>query len=542
MTISARKRGLLIIISSILAAISTLSGSAAIIINTGLNFTGATLGPDSDALPPDGNGAIGLNHYVEFINGRYSVFSKTTGARAQTMTDLSFWVQAGVTLANTNWNVTDPRICFDAGSQRWFASQVDYDATGVANSNHFLIAVSATADPTGAWKGFSTSTSPGGNNFGDFPTLGLDSKGVYLSADLFDSANNALGASLLSIPKADLVAATPTIANRTWFGIQPNRGDIMHPAVCVDGSASGAVLATDGLGYDYNIGDFATNYGLVATTILNAGGPGAASLSASTAVTVPGFSAPNNPAQPGETVQTSRSLDDGDSRMSSTAYAVGGVIYVVHETQTVELNASLRWYRINASNYTLLESGTISDPNLDLFYPSIAASANGTVVIAFNGSSPSQHVSSYAVAGNTVNGVTTFGPLVLLKAGTATYYNPDSTGGSRWGDYSATSVDPSDPTRFWTIQTIPVGTTTWATQITQLLTSPLRLAFAQSSGNLQLSWPLQAANFNLQGTADPTSSGGWGPVNQPRATNGSIISVQVPMTAAGQYFRLISGP
>src|SRR5262249_48650702 len=136
---------------------------------------------------------------------------------------------------------------------------------------------------------------------------------------------NSLGGSLLSIPKSGLLAASPTVVNRTWFGILLGRGDIFQPAVCVDGSVTGAVLATDGLGFNYTTGEFATNDALVASTILNAGGPGA-SLNGATTFTVPPFTAPDDPVQP----DGSQNLDDGDARFNSLVYAVGGVLYAVH--------------------------------------------------------------------------------------------------------------------------------------------------------------------------------------------------------------------
>src|SRR5579863_7430813 len=65
-------------------------------LQIGQNFTGSTFGPDSNASPADGNGAAGPQHFVEFINGRFSVYDKTTGSRVLTMTDLDFWSAAGV--------------------------------------------------------------------------------------------------------------------------------------------------------------------------------------------------------------------------------------------------------------------------------------------------------------------------------------------------------------------------------------------------------------------------------------------------------------
>src|SRR5207245_583371 len=99
----------------------------------------------------------------------------------------------------------------------------------------------------------------------------------------------------------------------------------------------------------------------------------------------------------------STTLTANDARLGAKVYAVGGVLYAVHST---ELNnrIAVRWYRINAANHALLESGTIADTNLDLFFPSICANANGTVVIACNGSGIDTFVSCFAVAGQIVNG------------------------------------------------------------------------------------------------------------------------------------------
>jgi hypothetical protein len=130
--------------------------------------------------------------------------------------------------------------------------------------------------------------------------------------------------------------------------------------------------------------------------------------------------------------------------------------------------AALRWFAIDANTNALLQEGLIADPVRDVFMGSIAVNACNDVVIGFNQSGPAQYASAYAVAGATVNNVTTFGEPLLLKAGVARY---DLTGGAimaRWGDYSATVVDPRHPLTFWTFQEWPSARDTWSTQITEL--------------------------------------------------------------------------
>src|SRR5262245_4410084 len=90
----------------------------------GQNFVASTLGADSGFLPPDTDGAVGPNHYVEFINGQFKVFNKSNGSVAESRSDSSFWTaRANVSLSGVSF-VSDPRIVYDHSSQRWFASEI----------------------------------------------------------------------------------------------------------------------------------------------------------------------------------------------------------------------------------------------------------------------------------------------------------------------------------------------------------------------------------------------------------------------------------
>jgi hypothetical protein len=118
----------------------------------------------------------------------------------------------------------------------------------------------------------------------------------------------------------------------------------------------------------------------------------------------------------------------------------------------------------------LLQEGLIADAELDFYYGSIAVNKFDDVVIGFNGSSESQFMSAYAVKGTTIGGITTFGPPLQLKTGAASYFQDFGTGRNRWGDYSATVIDPAEPFTFWTFQEFVSSEDRWSTQITQLVT------------------------------------------------------------------------
>src|SRR5438067_1795922 len=218
-----------------------LQADAAVVVEIGQNFTGSTYGVDSSLTPPDCNGAAGPDQFVELINGRFTVYAKTNGDHLLTMSSEDFWAYSGVTF-NAYVYPSDPRIIYDPSVQRWFASAVDVDfSAGNGVSNRFLLAISASADATGAWKGLAFAADPVTGYFADFPTLGLDGNGVYLAAFMFTSASaNAsdLGQTVVSIPKADLLKNYPTVEHRTWFGLldSDDYGYVLQPVVNFDAS------------------------------------------------------------------------------------------------------------------------------------------------------------------------------------------------------------------------------------------------------------------------------------------------------------------
>jgi hypothetical protein len=91
---------------------------ANLILQIGQNFTASMYGPDSDALPPDAALAVSSNHVVEFINGRYSVFSKTNAALLQSTNDMTFWTNAGLSVG-PDISVSDPRLVCPGPTSRF---------------------------------------------------------------------------------------------------------------------------------------------------------------------------------------------------------------------------------------------------------------------------------------------------------------------------------------------------------------------------------------------------------------------------------------
>lgn len=130
------------------------------------NFDGATVS-EGGALPPDPTGAVGPNHYVHAFNLGIKIFDKT-GTLLFGPISLGDFFQNGV-------NSGDPIVMYDQLADRFFVSQFR------TSNNALLIAVSETADPTGAYNLYEFPL----NSFPDYPKYSVWPDGYYMTANKF---------------------------------------------------------------------------------------------------------------------------------------------------------------------------------------------------------------------------------------------------------------------------------------------------------------------------------------------------------------------
>ncbi len=401
--------------------------------------------------PADADGAMGVNHFVELINGRFAVYRKSDGVLVQTRTLDQFWSAAGVPVTAYSY---DPRVVYDAPSGRWFASSADNPAA----PNNFLLAVSSSSDPTAPWTGFLIDSDTDNSSWADFPTLGVSADGVFLSANMY-AFGGGVTLTFIVIPKADLLASPPTAANLHRFeNVSANgTGYSIQPVLNLDNTPTPHSLLS---AFNTGTGFFKRSriLGPITSPSLSTTGG---------FITVTAYPEPPDAPQPPIPFQR-QAIHTGDSRLSASVVRRAGNLWAVQGIGYAG-RAALRWVRIDDATLVVRQQGVISDPALSLYFPSIAANEFGDAVIACSGSSPTQPISAYAFVGRTVSNVTTFSPPVLLRAGLDDYQRLDGSGFNRWGDYSATVLDPSDPRRFWTIQEFVLSDNVWADQVTEII-------------------------------------------------------------------------
>ncbi|MGB2874569.1 MAG: hypothetical protein WBB76_03755 [Gaiellaceae bacterium] len=194
--------------------------------------------------PPDQGMCAGNGYVFEVVNDVVNVFDQATGASAlpdNTSTNIvsghprdvnhavdinSFYGYAPAINRSTGVRgpeVTDPSCIYDAQTQRWFVVALTLDVVNnqLTLGNHLDLAVSQTSNPTGSWNIYHIDVTGDGSNpspsnacpcLGDYPHMGADANGIYLTTNSYPWNGNGFdGAQIYAISKAQLAAGAATV-------------------------------------------------------------------------------------------------------------------------------------------------------------------------------------------------------------------------------------------------------------------------------------------------------------------------------------------
>ncbi len=351
---------------------------------------------------------------------------------------------------NTGWDfVAQPTIVFDRWSNRWFA--VLPAIRSIDTYTWFLVAVSDDANPQGTWKKWCIDSTVNGTqatgNWSDWARLGVDKDAIVVTANMYSRIGDVFQYSKIRcFKKSDL----------TSFASKLNYSDFWN-VVNPDNTKAFSIVPAEHLpgGSPDNQVFFTANnqtsgkINLIGVANASTTNP---SLVKQTINVLP-YARPNFARQMESAVQ----LDCGDGRIQnllwkynvlSTAYSVGQ-----------EGVTAIRWHQVSARNFpaaSLRASGSIFQPGVWQWYPSIAVNKFGTLAVGFSRSSASERIGigySYRAPNDPADYMS---PTTIVKAGTRDYYGE---GGSpiRWGDYTGTTVDSRDDATFWHYNAYPNG-------------------------------------------------------------------------------------
>jgi hypothetical protein len=465
--------------------------------------------------PPDSNGDVGPNHYINAVNSVFRVFDKSGNPLSPVITFNSLFAPLGnSTPCGNNQNGGDPFAFYDQIADRWVIS--DFAFPGIPGPGPFYecIAVSQTSDPvSGGWFLYAVQHEPSNPTWvGDYPKMALwDSGGspaqnaYFLTVNLFDGPSLSFrGVRVFALDRGSMLAGGP--ANTIAFTLTPAdlgpsycfvaatfRAGDPPPAgrdefvLAVDSPATGGVTVTQVHGRLFHV-DFAnpanSTFGVGPSHQPNA------------EITVDGFvnAFTNTTTLLVPQNGTSIRLDTlGDRIMTPVVYQNRGGTESLWADQTVCTDANctgptgVRWYQFDVTGgafpATAVQQQTWTNSNDGLWrwMPSIAVDDDGNAAIGYSVSSPSmfagiRYAGRLAIdpPGNLAQGE------ALMRDGAGN--ETDNRG--RWGDYTMTSIDPTDGMTFWHVN-----------------------QYLPSSGS-GFNWMERIGKFNFVGGGSPTPTPG----------------------------------
>ena len=482
-----------------------------------------TAGVGQSFIPPDTNGEVGPNHFVQTVNSAFRVWDKSgTPLIPTTRLGTLFSALSGPCASANNG---DPVVIYDQLADRWMISEFCFSN---AFPNHQLIAISKTADPTGAY--FLYDFVMPNTKFNDYPKFGMWPDGYYMTDNQFDqSGDNFLGSGYFAFDRAKMLAGDPKASyiyfdscperlNCTTGGVLPSDLDGFIPPPAGTPNTFAYFTAGefgdpqgDGLRlFDFHA-DFANPSNSTFVERVGSPMPVAAFDPVVTNITQP------PPGTAGTILDTL-----SDRLMFRLSYRNFGGKESLLLTHTVNIAASspnpahgaVRYYQLDrsspASAYSIAEQQTFTPDSTSRWMSSGAMNYLGDTAIGYSASSstvfPSIRYAARLASDPAGSGLAQGEQNIMVGGGSQT-----STS-QRWGDYSDISVDPADDCSFWYTQEY----------------------YAASGGGV---WRTRVAKFAPR----PCSAVGQGAIvgTVTSCSTGAVLD-SVSVTAAGGYQRLTS--
>ena len=428
---------------------------------TSFNFDGIGQGFSGPAgtfavnsAPPDTNGDVGPNHYVQIVNTDFAIFNKSGTVLYGPVPINTLWSGFGGG-CQTN-NDGDPVVVYDPIADRWVISQFSVKTTPYLQ----CVAVSQTGDPTGAYNRYSFNY--GNTDFPDYPKMGVWPDAYYITFNIFANGSTFTGSKVCAYNRTAMLAGAAAtqqcfMTSNQFGGLLPSDLDgVRQPPA----GSPNYIVGLGAVGNQLAYWKFHVDWTTPANTTFT--GPSTlATANFSEACSGGGTCIPQS--------GTSRTLDSlADRLMFRLAYRNFGdhEALVVNHSVTAGTSTGVRWYELRPAggSLSLFQQGTFAPDSNYRWMGSIAMDQSGNMGLGFSVSGSSIHPQIH------YTGRLAISPAGQMDQGEASII--DGAGSqigslSRWGDYSMMAVDPTDDCTFWyTTEYIPSdGSFNWRTRI-----------------------------------------------------------------------------
>jgi len=492
-----------------------------------LTFLGQTAAESMcGCLPPDTNGDVGPNNYVQTVNTSVSIYNKTgTRLTGPVLQSAVFFSGLPAGDACRTGDDGDPIVLYDPLADRWLITQ--FEVNNVPGRQ--CIAISQTSDPLGAY--FAYDFTMPSTDFQDYPHLGVWPNGYYMTTNQFNQAGNAfLGAGIFAFNRQKMLAGDST-ANYIYHNVftdDPNAGGMLPTDF--DG------IVPPPVGLPNRVMEFRSTEGgdpldaiRAYELVPNYTTPASSTFTIRTDIALAAFDATQvnsrNLIEQGVGGTAVDGIADrlmyrlgyrnlGTSASPTNSWTGNFTVNVsgVTPTSAATYQAGIRWFELRSADASTLptvrdqatqSTGAINgSTGINDWMGGVAQDNQGNIALGFSQASSAQNA-NIQIAGRT--GVGTGGGLnegeALFTAATGVQ---TSTSG-RWGDYSAMSVDPSDDCSFWYTQEyyVATGASTWSTRIGKFAfpacTPPQKGTVTVNVTNCQTGLPVQGVSVSING-------------------------------------------
>ena len=397
-------------------------------------------GLTSGSSPNDPTGDVGLEHYLQAVNAtQIGVYDKS-GNLINSFAANTLWVPLGFTSAG------DPIILYDQLEERWIITEFP-------RANEMLVAVSETSDPLGAYNVFSFSTP----SFPDYPKWSVWD-------DVITVTTNEGGAGQQHVyiidkqPLLDGAGTSPIQRIELEGNLNSEAGFLVLTPVDISGEVRAGSPPMFMRLNDSSWGDapedaieiysIDVDFSLASNTVVSNQRLTVSPYDSHPCSILTGGQFPCIP-QPGGSLDGIPEVIMNQVHYRNFGTHESIVLNFITDVDGNDLSG-IRWMEIrrtggSSNGWTVFQEGTFTQPDgFDRYIGSSAIDALGNIALAYNVSSENEF------AGIRMTGRLASDPLGQMTFAEITIADGLSTNqGTRMGDYSHMTIDPTDGLTFW---------------------------------------------------------------------------------------------
>jgi hypothetical protein len=431
--------------------------------------------------PPDTNGDVGPNYYIQTVNTAAGIYSKG-GTKLAAFTLNSLWSGAGTgTPCDTTHN-GDPVALYDPMADRWFIS--DFAWTNIQDGPYYeCVAVSKTSNPVaGGWWLYAIPASDATHPWlNDYPKMGIWPDGLYITYNMFDCTNANCSASTFQEVRVQALQRTvmeaggaPGLINAdlnstSYFALTPS--NMRSVTGSPPAGRENLLVSESGTLFAWEVWKFHAVFG----------GPGSTFTGPTTVSQTSYTVAPSSVPTPANSLDTLRERVMVQNQYTNIGAAES--LWVNHTVRTgiSPAPAGIQWAQINVTGGSISASpvqqqiyGNLAADGLNRWMGSLAVDKSGNMAIGYSAANAANNPSIRFNGRLSTDAAGSLGGEATMITGGGSQGAGSCSAGTciRWGDYSGMSLDPDGCTFWFTTEYYAATGGNWNTRIGSMTFAP----------------------------------------------------------------------